>query len=844
VNELLQAAGPGATLYLVGAGGCGMSALGHLLLDLGYRVAGSDLASNADVQSLQYRGAAIHTGHAAAQLQSARPQLVVYSSAIRLDNPELVAARQMEIPIVRRAILLAALVHRQRGICVAGMHGKTTTTAWLAYALEQLQAQPSYAIGAQVPQLPRPARCREKISPARGTTDSTFETHPAETTQRLPWFVAEADESDGTLRQFRPEHAIILNLDEEHLDFYANFEAICDEFQNFAAQTSGLVFYSADDPALVGLFAGRELAISFGFNPLAIYRIEQVSLKWPGPISNTGAANARVVDYGRVRNEADAAANPGCRFEIWKGNEKIGDFTARLLGEKNISNAAAVIAVLHQLGYSPAAIARAMAGFRGAARRQQELFRDEHFRVFDDYAHHPNEIAATIRALRQLGSRRLLVAFQPHRYTRTQHLLGEFATCFKEADRLWITEIYAASEKAIPGVNGAALAEAVRAQGQPVDFVPALGELRAALRQAMEPGDLVLFLGAGDITHLAHTLALDLSDEVKHSLFKKLAAQLSPESLLRRDEPLAKRTTLRVGGPADFYVEPASENDLTLVLQFCAAHQLPFMVLGRGSNLLVRDGGIRGMVICLAHAVFSAIRVNGEQLICGAGARLKNIAQISRREGLAGLEFLEGIPGSVGGALRMNAGAMGGAMFDVVETIRIMDPAGNILEQSASELLVQYRSCPVFKTHIALGAVLRGVPSPREEIVSRMQTYSQKRWESQPAAPSAGCIFKNPETIPAGKLIDELGLKGTRVGGASISDKHGNFIVNEGGATAQDILRLIAMVKERARKERGIELETEVQIVGEDLSTGGDAHPNAGGDRGSGTKTRKRTRAD
>jgi UDP-N-acetylenolpyruvoylglucosamine reductase len=301
----------------------------------------------------------------------------------------------------------------------------------------------------------------------------------------------------------------------------------------------------------------------------------------------------------------------------------------------------------------------------------------------------------------------------------------------------------------------------------------------------------------------------------KSELMAELKAALSAATVLRADEALARRTTLRVGGTADIYVEPASEVELTQVLQICGRHDAPFFILGRGSNLLIKDGGIRGVVICLAHPDFSRVETTGYRMHCGAGAKLKALAAEAKRAQLTGLEFLEGIPGTVGGALRMNAGAMGGWMFDVVESIRYMDYRGEAHEQEAAKVPVEYRSCPLLKDHIALGAVVKGHPASREVVEKRMKTFSEKRWESQPAAPSAGCIFKNPGTIPAGKLIDELGLKGTRVGGAMVSQEHGNFIINEGGASAKDVLDLIEVIRQKARSERAIELETEVEIVGE-----------------------------
>jgi UDP-N-acetylenolpyruvoylglucosamine reductase len=294
-----------------------------------------------------------------------------------------------------------------------------------------------------------------------------------------------------------------------------------------------------------------------------------------------------------------------------------------------------------------------------------------------------------------------------------------------------------------------------------------------------------------------------------------LGGHVSSATVILCDEPLAKHTTLRVGGPADVYVEPASEEDLAAVLKFCGARGVPFFMIGRGSNLLVRDGGFRGVVICLSHAGFSKIEFDGERLRCGAGAKLKTVAVEARRHNISGLEFLEGIPGSVGGALRMNAGAMGGATFDMVESVRLMDFDGNVRELAPGEMLVAYRGCDTLKNHIALGAVLKGRADSPESIAQRMSAFNQKRWTSQPAAPSAGCAFKNPPSIPAGKLIDELGLKGARVGGAVVSQEHGNFIVNDGNATARDVLELIALLQAKAKAGRGIELHTEVEIIGE-----------------------------
>lgn len=311
---------------------------------------------------------------------------------------------------------------------------------------------------------------------------------------------------------------------------------------------------------------------------------------------------------------------------------------------------------------------------------------------------------------------------------------------------------------------------------------------------------------------------LNEETQIAQQMAADLRGRLSAVSIVNEDEALARRTTLRVGGTADLWVEPADEKDLSTVLAFAFEKSLPIMVIGRGSNLLVRDGGIRGVVIGLNQPHFLNVTVQGNRLRCGAGARVKTVAVEARRHGVAGLEFLEGIPGSVGGALCMNAGAHGGACLDAVVEVRLLDSEGLAHVVAGTDMHAEYRSCPMLKRHLAVEALLEGQPGEIADIEARMKAFNKRRWASQPAAPSAGCIFKNPEAIPAGQLVEELGLKGTRVGGAMVSFEHGNFIVTDGNASAADVLGLIKQIKQQAMSERGIELQTEVQVVGEEAS--------------------------
>jgi UDP-N-acetylenolpyruvoylglucosamine reductase len=280
-------------------------------------------------------------------------------------------------------------------------------------------------------------------------------------------------------------------------------------------------------------------------------------------------------------------------------------------------------------------------------------------------------------------------------------------------------------------------------------------------------------------------------------------------------EPMANHTTIRVGGPAQYWIELRAIASFVEVVKFLRSQSIPIRVIGRGSNLLVRDGGIRGAVIHPCKGEFDEVRIEGDLVHAGAGARLKKIASSARNAGLGGFEWMEGIPGNLGGALRMNAGAMGTQTFDQVVSVRLLDGNGELREKQRSEIEHHYRHVPELDQHFAVSAVLRGHHADRSEIDEKLEASHAKRRKSQPIGASAGCIFKNPGAKPAGMLIDELGLKGKPHGSVIVSEVHGNFILNQGGAKAAEVLDLVAKIKQTALQEQGIVLETEVQIIGE-----------------------------
>ena len=599
------------------------------------------------------------------------------------------------------------------------------------------------------------------------------------------YFVAEGDESDGTIALFRPEHAVILNIEEEHLDHYADLAAIENVFRRLLDQTHGKIFYCIDDANTSRLCGDRPNGISFGSSCRADYRYET-------PRSHQFQSS----------------------FAVYQRGAHLGEITLNVPGRHNVSNATSVVALAMELGVDFTTVVAALESFRGAKRRFEFKHRGPRYGVVDDYGHHPSEIRATLDTARAGHDGRIVAVFQPHRYTRTQALREQFGRAFDAADIVVVADVYPASESPIEGISGQTIVDAMQKHGHAgAVYEPDFKRLTARVGSLIQPDDLLLSLGAGNIHEVGTRLARDLA------LLEEIQAVLSGDGSVRLYEPLSKHTTLRVGGPARFWVEPTTETAFVELVKIAHRHALPVFVMGRGSNLLVRDGGIDGLVIHPNGGDFARVEVNAEalEITAGAAVGLKRLAGAAAKAIIGGFEWMEGIPGAVGGSLRMNAGAMGIETFDQVVRVRVVNQTGALEEITPAQMEVRYREVPSLKTSYALSATFRGRPGNQPEIQSLLDASSAKRKHSQPIAASAGCIFKNPSReCPAGKLVQELGLKNTHVGAARVSEVHGNFIVNDGGASAADVLALIEDIKQRAYEARGIRMETEVQIVGQD----------------------------
>lgn len=426
-----------------------MSGLAQILLSRGVAVSGSDLAESAVTHRLRALGARIYIGHRAAHVEQESPDQVIVSSAVPPVNPEVVAARERGIPIVSRGELLAQLVNSRFGIAVAGTHGKTTTTAMIALVLERAGLDPTVAVGGELKELGGNAKLGQG-----------------------PYFVAEADESDRSFLHLRPRIAVVTNIEADHLENYGSTEGIVQAFRAFVGQVpeDGLVVLGADDPNAASLPPLPCRWVSYGLKGPADYTAVDVRLAGLG-------SRALVLERGHV----------------------LGELELGVPGVHNIANALAAIAVGRHLGLAFSVVADALAGFRGAKRRFELLGEARDILVVDDYAHHPTEVRATLAAARQLG-RRVVAVFQPHRYTRTQFLGQELAESFGDADRVVLTDIYAAQERPIPGVTIDRVYQAARAAaGEKVSLVRDKEAIPGFLLGITRPGDLVITLGAGDV---------------------------------------------------------------------------------------------------------------------------------------------------------------------------------------------------------------------------------------------------------------------------------------------------------------------------------------------------------
>jgi UDP-N-acetylmuramate--alanine ligase len=444
-------------LHFTGIGGIGMSGIAEVLLNLGYTISGSDQKLSATTRRLSELGANVFEGHDAANIQGAKA--LVVSSAVDEQNPEVQEARRLQIPVIPRGELLAELMRLKYGIAVGGSHGKTTTTSMIATILNHAGLDPTVVVGGKVKTM--------------GGSNARV--------GRSDFLVVESDESDGSFLKLAPILAVVTNIDREHLDHYASLDVIRQSFTEFVNKVP---FYGA-----------------------AILCLDDENVQ-----SILPNIKRRTITYGRATQADFRPGDVLCgdfssSFEVHHQDTSFGQFQLNVPGEHNVLNATAATAVATELGVAPGVIREGLALYAGVDRRFQIKGVERGVTVIDDYGHHPTEVRATLQAARSCNPKRILVLFQPHRYSRTFHLMDDFARAFHQADRVFVLDIYAASEKPMEGVSSEALVERLRQFGQRnAEYVDSLAHGVEAVVAAAEPGDLVVTLGAGSVSQASDTI--------------------------------------------------------------------------------------------------------------------------------------------------------------------------------------------------------------------------------------------------------------------------------------------------------------------------------------------------
>lgn len=757
---------PGA-VHFVGIAGIGMAGLAILLKNRGWNVSGCDLKHGRLMDWLEEHGARCNHGHDPAHIKQGFAA-VIRSAAIPESNPELKRARRLGVPIFRRGEVLAALVSTAPSIAVAGTHGKTTTTALIAHILTQAGFDPCFAVGGETPQLGSVA--------GRGTGK---------------WLVVEADESDGTLAMYAPEISVITNMEFDHAENYADFDAVAACFRKFAVQTRGLLVFGGDCHASAQIARIARRAMSAGIGAGA---------EWQA---------------SRLRRSGVTYS-----FEVRHCGRSMGRVKLRIPGLHNVRNALVAAAAACAAGVKWPGIAHALCSFQGVSRRFERIADFDSIAIYSDYSHHPTEISALAATAALIRAKRRPAVFQPHRHSRTRALCAGFASPFDGFEPMLLLPVHAASEQPEPGGTTGDLYAMLRQHRiNPPIMVSSAKSASAYLRRLLKPGDALFAIGAGDeVDAVARAVANALKecgaskiDPAPRWAESIRALGLSQGTVCRINEPLARRTTFGLGGNADIFVACAMESDVIRLRKWCIANDAPLTILGAGSNVLVSDAGVRGVIARLVGPGFGRMqRKDSCTVFAGAGAPLARLVDWTARRGLAGMEFLAGIPGTVGGALRMNAGAHGSEIGDHTIRVRFIDPNGVIKIADGKDIGFSYRNSRELDGCVALSAEFAVSRSTVTRVRSRVRNIVERRaWMT--GLRCAGSIFKNSSSHgPTGALLDQLGFKGRSIGGARVNERHANIIEAAKNATASDVLALVEQIKVEVYSRAGLALQEEV----------------------------------
>ena len=691
-----------------------------------------------------------------------KTEIIVYSAAHGgTNNPLVVEAKQRKIKIISQAQLMGELMNQfENKIAICGCHGKTTTSSLLVYALNKLNQKPSYLVGVPF-----------------------FTDYQGGDFQDKKYFVVEADEYgvnpplDKTpkFHFLNPDYIIATNIDFDHPDVYKDIAETKKAFSKFFNNKKLIV--DIDDPNLSG-----KNNISYGFSDKANYQI----------------INEKITEeYSE--------------FEI----NKIGKFRIDLFGRHNISNAAAVIVMLLQLGFQSRQIEKAILGFKGAERRFELVYKKNDTFLFDDYAHHPTEIAATINAAKsRFNKKRIILIFQPHTYSRTSNLLKEFRESLSLADIGLILPIFASARENSNQFNISS--KDITKDKKNLFYVQSELQLINQLEQILKEGDVVFTMGAGDV--------YKLKDELIKIINKKFQmtneSQMTKNKLqIKKNKDLILFNTLRTHSVAEYFLEAKTREDLIDGKKFALDNNLPLFILAGGSNLAIVKDKISGLVIKNNYRELKILEENKDNVLLSvsSGYPVSLLVNETVNKGYQGFEYHKGLPGTVGGAIYGNSKWTKPVNYfgESLVTSYLVDKTGKIKKVDKKYFQFAYDYSIIQRTkEIILEAVFRLKKVDPRILKERSNLAFDYRKKTQPmGVATSGCFFKNIEGKSAGQLIDQAGLKDLSIGDFYVSGIHANFIINRGNGKTEDLLKLIKIIKDKVKNKFGVKLEEEVIII-------------------------------
>lgn len=734
-------------IYFIGIGGIGVSALARICKSRGLNVSGSDSKESELTKELINEGIVINYNHKSENITN-DIDLVVKTSAVK-ENDETLKAKELNIPVVLRGTFLSFIANQYNLIGISGSHGKTTTTALTTFIFKQFYNDTSFNIGGIL----KNYNSNSQINNGK-------------------YFVTETDESDGSFLELFPKTAVLNNLDYEHIEHYGTFENLKKAFVQFANQ-SEIVIWNKDDEIL------NKLSPEF--------KKENYSF---------GIKNA---DF--VIKDIEAIEF-GTKFKL-EYKDNLFSFNIPLQGFHNVYNATAslISAYLAKIDLNKIDFST----FAGTKRRFELVYSHNKINIYDDYAHHPNEIKAFFNTALQKPKRTIII-FQPHRYTRTRDNFNEFVNVLKMPKNLIVLKEYAASEEILQNCGAIDIFNKLKKDDyNMLKFVNSVEEATEFLLNNLRDYDNICCVGAGSVNQIAYKL----KDEIE-SLKSNLNSFKSENCEIKILEGINNKTTYKIGGLAKLLVYPLNKNGLIDILK---NSPFPIKAIGNGSNMLVKDGILNYTFISL-EKYNSQIKQENEYIFVPAKTLLRDMASFCLETCKDVAQFYL-IPGTLGGGLFTNAGAFKHFLGDYIEEIEVIDENFNYKILKKDDLKIEYRKISGIENKIILGAKFKFIQGDfKEENKKLLEEYKAYRLERQPQGfPNCGSVFKNPKDNYSGKLIEELDLKGKKIGGARVSLKHGNFIENFDNASFQNVFDLICSVKEQVFEKYNILLEEEVRII-------------------------------